>query len=293
VTSADLISYLLAAIAASGNALANVMQRKASLQQPPDTAFSIDFLRGLLRDPTWILGFGGMVVAFVFQAIALGVGQLSAVEPVFTLEVPLTLLIASRVLGAPVARQEWASIVVLTVGMITLVAALDPSPGRERDVSDGIYVVAGVGTVATMFALLIVSQRANTFWRTACRGAAAGTSFGLTATLMKEAINTLTDDGVLAALRSWQLYAAIGLGVLGVLIMQWALHSGPIIAAQPGFTLMDPLVSILWGVLVYNEATRTGGWLVLATAGAIAIGVGVALLARSPLFAAALIDDQP
>jgi hypothetical protein len=47
---------------------------------------------------------------------------------------------------------------------------------------------------------------------------------------------------------------------------------------------MDPLVSILWGVLVYNEATNTGAWLVLATAGGIAVGVGGALLARSPLF---------
>jgi EamA domain-containing membrane protein RarD len=67
--------------------------------------------------------------------------------------------------------------------------------------------------------------------------------------------------------------------------MQWALHSGPLLAAQPGFTLMDPLVSIFWGVLVYNEATRVGGWLVLASAGGIAIAVGVVLLARSPLFA--------
>jgi EamA domain-containing membrane protein RarD len=67
--------------------------------------------------------------------------------------------------------------------------------------------------------------------------------------------------------------------------MQWALHSGPLIAAQPGFTLMDPLVSILWGVLVYNEVTRQGAWLVLATVGGAAIIGGVVALARSPLFA--------
>jgi hypothetical protein len=66
--------------------------------------------------------------------------------------------------------------------------------------------------------------------------------------------------------------------------MQWALHTGPLLAAQPGFTLMDPLVSILWGVLVFDERTRTGGWLVLATMGGLGIGLGVAILARSPLF---------
>jgi EamA domain-containing membrane protein RarD len=48
---------------------------------------------------------------------------------------------------------------------------------------------------------------------------------------------------------------------------------------------MDPTVSILWGVLVYNESTRTGPWVALAVLGAVAIGVGVVMLARSPLLA--------
>ena len=48
---------------------------------------------------------------------------------------------------------------------------------------------------------------------------------------------------------------------------------------------MDPLVSILWGVLVFNELTRTGPWLVGATVGGIGVGLGVMLLARSPLLA--------
>src|ERR1700710_1354844 len=101
MTSADLLSYLLAAIASLGNAVANVTQRKASLQHPDSASFNRHYLLGLVRDRTWMLGFGGMVVAFGFQAWALGVGQLSAVEPVITLEVPLNLLMANRVLGSP------------------------------------------------------------------------------------------------------------------------------------------------------------------------------------------------
>jgi EamA domain-containing membrane protein RarD len=82
---------------------------------------------------------------------------------------------------------------------------------------------------------------------------------------------------------TWQTYGAICTGVLGVVLMQWALHSGTLLAAQPGFTLMDPLVSIFWGVLVYHEVTRRGLWLIPAALSAVAIGVGVVLLARSPL----------
>jgi drug/metabolite transporter (DMT)-like permease len=284
VGAADLLSYLCAALAAFGNAIANVMQRKASLQAAPESVFGLRLMQGLVRNPTWLLGISGMVGSFVLQAVALGLGELSAVEPIITLEVPLTLLVASYVFHTRIGRQEWTSILVMTGGMIALVASLDPMPGDESNVNHFTYVAAGGGTAATIVILVIAAQRQHTIWRTACLGAAAGTSFGLTATLVKESVNQLTSRGIIGLVTTWQTYIAIGFGLLGVLIMQWALHSGPLLAAQPGFTLLDPLVSILWGVLVYQESTRTGGWLVLATAGGIAVGAGVALLARSPLF---------
>jgi drug/metabolite transporter (DMT)-like permease len=284
VSVTDLLSYLCAALAAFGNAIANVMQRKASLQAAPDSVFGLQLMRGLVRNPTWLLGISGMVGSFVLQAVALGLGELSAVEPIITLEVPLTMLVASYVFHTQLGRQEWTSILVMTGGMIALVAALDPMPGDEEHVNHVTYVLAGGGTAATIAVLIIAAQRLNTLWRTAALGAAAGTCFGLTATLVKESVNQLTTRGIVGLVTTWQTYVAICFGVFGVLVMQWALHSGPLLAAQPGFTLLDPLVSILWGVLVYEESTRTGAWLVLATAGGIAVGVGVALLARSPLF---------
>jgi drug/metabolite transporter (DMT)-like permease len=283
VGAADLLSYLLAVVAAFGNALANVMQRKASLQQP-DVPFNGRFLLWLIRNPTWLIGFGGMVASFAFQAVALGLGELSVVEPIITLEVPLTLLVAARVFHGRLSRTEWTSILMMTGGMIALLASLAPKPGQETHVERITYVLAGGATAATIGLLVAASRRAAAVVKTALLGAAAGTSFGLTATLIKGSVAQLTQNGPLAMLMTWQIYAAIGIGIVGVLLMQWALHSGPLLAAQPGFTLMDPLVSILWGVLVYNETTRTGGWLVLATIGGLAVGLGVALLARSPLF---------
>lgn len=284
MSAAGLFSYLCAALAAFGNAIANVMQRKASLQSEPDTLFGARVMVALLRNRTWVLGFLGMVGSFVLQAVALGLGELASVEPIITLEVPLTLLVASRVFGIRVGTQEWAAILVMTGGMIALVAGLNPQPGDASNINHFTYVVAGGGTAATIAILVLGSRHRNTIWKTACLGAAAGTSFGLTATLIKETVTQLTRHGIGGMLTTWQTYAAVGFGLLGVLVMQWALHTGPLLAAQPGFTLMDPLVSILWGVLVYDEITRTGGWLLLASAGGIGVGVGVALLARSPLF---------
>jgi hypothetical protein len=196
------------------------------------------------------------------------------------------LLVASKVFGGQIGRTEWTAIFVMTAGMIGLIASLNPQPGDETHVAHVTYVLAGGGTAAAIASLIAASRRGRPFWRTALLGASAGTSFGLTATLVKEVVTQLSDRGVIGVVTTWQTYIAIGFGILGVVLMQWALHTGPLLAAQPGFTLMDPLVSILWGVLVYNETTRSGPWLVPATVGGIGIGAGVALLARSPLLAA-------
>jgi hypothetical protein len=284
VTVGTLLCYLCAAVAALGNATANVMQRKADLDEhDEDSKFGIHVLRALVRNPTWVLGFSGMVASFGLQAIALGLGPLSVVEPIITLEVPLTLLVAGHVFGARLMRSEWLAIAAMTSGMIALVASLDPQPGNESNVSHMTYVAAGAGTTATIAVLVFGGTRGGRIWRTACLGAATGSCFGFTATLVKETVAQLTHRGIIGLLTTWQTYAAVCFGLAGVLIMQWALHTGPLLASQPGFTLMDPVVSVLWGVLVYNETTRSGGWLVLSVAGMGTLALGVLMLARSPV----------
>jgi hypothetical protein len=62
-------------------------------------------------------------------------------------------------------------------------------------------------------------------------------------------------------------------------------RAGQLIAAQPGLTLSDPLISVLWGVMVFHEQVRQG-WYILGEAScAGAIVAGVIMLARSLLLA--------
>jgi drug/metabolite transporter (DMT)-like permease len=279
-----LLCYFCAAVAALGNATANVMQRKAGMEEERhESEFGLPVIAALVRNPIWLVGISGMVVSFLLQAVALSLGPLSVVEPIITLEVPLTLLVAGHVFGARLTRAEWLAIATMTGGMIALIGALDPQQGDETHVSHMTYVAAGTGTTATIVVLVLGGMRGNRIWRTGCLGAATGTCYGFTATLVKESVEQLNTRGIVGLVSTWQTYAAIGFGLSGVFIMQWALHTGPLLASQPGFTLMDPIVSVLWGVLVYDEETRTGGWLALAVAGMGALAAGVVMLARSPL----------
>jgi drug/metabolite transporter (DMT)-like permease len=276
------LSYAAVVLACGGNATANVLQRKASLSQPQQP-FGPRLLLALLRSPVWLIAFASLVGSFLLQAVALRFGALAAVEPIITLEVPLTLLIASRVFSRPLLRRDWISILVMTAGMAALVSALAPSGGDPSQVDDLTYLASAAATATGIAALILIARHSSRTWRTACLGAAAGTSFGMTATMIKATMTELASHGVTGLLSAWQTYVAIIFGIAGLILVQAALHAGPLLAAQPGFTLMDPLVSVLWGVVIYEEVTRTGGWLILAVAGAVAVGAAVFQLAKSPL----------
>jgi hypothetical protein len=91
-------------------------------------------------------------------------------------------------------------------------------------------------------------------------------------------------------LTSWEIYGMIAAGLLGMFLVQSALNAGGLIAAQPGLTLADPVISVLWGVFAFHENVR-GGWYILPEVacavllGAVLLGAAVLALARSPLLA--------
>jgi hypothetical protein len=111
-------------------------------------------------------------------------------------------------------------------------------------------------------------------------GAAAGAGFGLTASLMKIAVSHLTADGVLGLLGTWETYGTIIAGLASVVLVQAGLHAGTLVAAQPGITLLDPVISLLWGTAVVGEQTRTGLPVLGAVAGGAVIAAAVVVLSR-------------
>jgi drug/metabolite transporter (DMT)-like permease len=65
--------------------------------------------------------------------------------------------------------------------------------------------------------------------------------------------------------------------------VQNALQAGSLVAAQPGISTLDPLVSVVYAVLLFGEDLRTGIWLLPALVGGVIIVLGTISLSRSPL----------
>lgn len=275
-----MLAVVLSLCAAGSNAFASVLQRRSAREAPADEHFRLALIWDLVQRRSWLAGIGALTAGFVFQAAALDVGELTLVQPLLALELPLTLLIAGRMFGLPLGRRAWWAVLSVAAGLVLVLFGLSPRPGRGG-VSGATWALA-LGVGLAVIAALVVAGRAPGSAGAALLGAAAGVGFGLTAALMNGAIQELS-AGLSAVFGSWQLYAMVVAGLLSLFILQNALHSGSLVAAQPAVTLADPFASVALGVLLFHDQVRLGGWLAVELAGAVAILVGSIELARSPV----------
>ncbi|MEU0743311.1 DMT family transporter [Streptomyces sp. NPDC006134] len=274
------LPVLLACVAAFSNALATVLQRRAALDVPQARGLRPGLVLDLLRQPVWLGGMLAVVVAGVGQAAALATGPLSLVQPLFVLELPLALLLASWVTGRRLPGTLWAAVAVVVAGLGLALASAAPS-GGVTEVSLARWVPVLAACAAAVFLLAGAGLRRPVGKaRAGCLGAATAICYALTAGLIKDSMRVLDTDGVAGFLSAWQTYGFAAAGAGAVLLLEHALQGGPLIASQPALTLGDATVSLLLGLLLYREDVRTGWWILPQAAGVALVSVGVVTLAR-------------
>ena len=274
-----MVSVLFALLTALFNGLASVLQRQAAATAPPERALHLSLFSYLIRRKIWLAGIGMVVLAAVCQAIALDTGPVALVQPIFIIELPFTLLVASWVNHRRLPPQTWWAVGLVTVSLGAGLAAAAPSGGSDQ-ASTKVWVTALIVTGAFEAVVISVGVRARGNARAAALGLAAACGYALTATLMKSAVSALS-QGAAAFFGSWQLYATAAAGVGALFLLQNGLQAGSLVAVQPPLTLGDALISVSYGVTVFGEVVRTGGWLAIQIVAVIAIGVGCVELSRS------------
>lgn len=278
-----MLGVLLALLAAGANAAASVLQRAAARNEPESRAFSIGLLWDLAHRPVWIAGIATVAVGFLLQAGALGNGAIALVQPLLVLELPFTLLLASRVFGGGLTAREWQAIAAMAAGLAALLVGLAPTDVAVAPAGLFRWLTGLVVTLAVVALLVVLGLRGHGSRRAVLLGAATGLNFGLTAVLVK-VVTAAYSQGIATVFATWQTYLIIVTGPGGFFLLQNALEAGSLVASQPAMTLTNPAAAIAWGIAILGEPVRSGAWLVLAFAGAAAIAVGTVLLAGSELF---------
>jgi drug/metabolite transporter (DMT)-like permease len=176
------------------------------------------------------------------------------------------------------SRHVWTAIVGLAASLALFLFALAPDGGDPG----GVRLVAGAINIGVAAVFVVLGRRRRgPRPRAALLGIGTGATFGLVSALVSAAGAAYGHGGIGLLLTSWQTYAVVVVGPTSFLLLQSALRAGPLVASQPGFTLVNPLASVFWGVVVFGETIRGGGWFAVALVAAAAVVVSTLLLVRA------------
>ena len=275
-----MVSVLFALLTALCNGTASVLQRMAAASAPAAHALRLSLFTYLVRRKVWLAGIAMFICAAVCQAAALATGPVTLVQPIFIIELPFTLLVASRVYRRKLPRMTWWAVGLVTVSLGAGLAAAAPAGGTTH-VTARVWATALIVTAGFEAVVITAGVRTRGNARAAAFGLAAACGYALTATLMKSAMAAL-GRGAGPFFSSWELYATAGAGVGALFLLQNGLQAGSLVAVQPPLTLGDALISSSYGVTVYGETVRAGGWLLaVEIAAVVAIAFGCIQLSRS------------
>jgi hypothetical protein len=280
----SLPSITLAVIAAFCFAGAAVLQHRAVSAEPDpgSSPLSLRGLRDVSRRPGWQLGLVLAAGGSTLHAVALVLAPLSVVQPIGVLAVPIAVVLS----GARTHRRPTpgmlVGVIVCVTAVVTFVgtaagsAVSTPAPGRAMLLAGlvvglVVLVLAGVGLARIGWARCVTCAMA---------GAAA---FGLVSALVRAASQAVT-SGQVGILDPEVLTTVAGVAAAilgGGWLIQQAFASGPPEVVVACLTVVDPIVAVLFGVVLLGEgnATSSAHWAVLGVA-AFAATVGVGLLAR-------------
>jgi drug/metabolite transporter (DMT)-like permease len=277
------LSLVLAVLAALGNAAASVLQRKADRKEPEGQATGLTLLWHLVHRPAWLGGIAALIAAFLLQAAALATGAIAVVQPILVLELAFTLMLASMVFRSRLHAREWTAIAGMTVGLASMLYALQPSGGNPARASTAGWATGIAVSLAVAGLFVAIGYRVHGIHRATYLGLATGIGFGFIAALVAGIGAAYGESGIGGVLSAPQTYLVIVLGPAFFYLLQKTLQAGLLVASQPALTLANPLVSVAFGIAVFNEHFRTGTWLILALFGAALIVACTVLLAHSPL----------
>ena len=278
-----MLCVFFALLTAGSNACAAVLQRKAAAQVPSERSLHVSLIADLAKRKVWLAGIGMVIVAAVAQAAALATGPIALVQPIFIIELPVTLLLAAFANHnrAALKRLPWAAIILTTAALGLGLAVAQPS-GATAVAPIGSWILALLATAAFLTVLIITASSSRGEPRAALLGLAAACGYALTAALMKNAMADL-DRGAVPFFTHWHIYATALAGVGSLFLLQNALQAGSLVASQPMLTVGDALISIAFGVTLFSESVRVGWWLIPEIIALAAIVFGCVQIAKSPL----------
>jgi drug/metabolite transporter (DMT)-like permease len=288
-----MLSIFFALCSAFANAVNVVSQHVASIAAPKGmTIWRLALY--LIRQPLWLVGAAATIAAFVFQGIALYHGSLSVVQPLLVTELVFSLVLRRLWLHNRISAGAWGSASLTTLSLAAFLVIAEPHGGHPQPTS-GAWLSALTTMAVLTAACTALAAKGSPTRRAALYGTASGIVWATLATFIKSAGDDFSSGGLAGLFQGGSVYALVAAGVIGTVLAQAALHTGPLAVSQPLMVTVDPLVSVVLGVWLFGEhfegaPIRTA----LGIASFLVMAVGVVFMARTaPSLEAAEVPQSP
>jgi hypothetical protein len=283
---AELLLAIATAVVASVMFGAAAVFQQRAIQMTTDhteaeATLSLRQLLALFRIPRWRTGLFLIAGGTVLHVVALALAPLKVIQPIGVIAVPAAVILASAYAGRRPDGRVVAGVAIslLAVVAFVLLAVTPDAPtvrsDRSLTASLIVFLLSGV--------FFLLSWRARSWLRCLLLATAGAVNFGLGSALVRDltqllrAHRLLTDGWI-----SVGLFGCMALAVaLGGWFIQQAYAAGAAAVVTACSTVVDPLVAVMFGVLVLGEGDSIDGrhasGMVIS---ALVATVGVCYLAR-------------
>ncbi|TWP36067.1 DMT family transporter [Leekyejoonella antrihumi] len=242
------------------------------------------FIRATVTHRLWLGAVVCDVVGLVLQIFALHLGALALVQPLLVSGLVFALIFRWLFGTESLNRRQglWALILTASLAVFLLMSAPHSASGGPEHVDKVPAIVVGCLGIVMVLVLIELGRRQRVHHqKAAVLGIAVGIVYAASAALLK-AVTDVASSGLLHIFTSWQLYAFVAAGATGLLLNQLAFQAGPLSASLPATSTVDPLLSIVIGVAIYDEQVRHSPFdSVVLVAVLLVVGLAVVQLVRA------------
>ncbi len=273
------MAAILALVAAICFALAAALQQRGQFKLA-GAGSAVQGLAGLFRlvaVPVWLLGTLVLLVGYAAQGAALDRGRLVVVQPLMVTTIVWALPLGHWLTSQRVVQRQVLGAGVVVVGLAMFVLVGDPDAGVDDAPARGLVISAAVISAVVVLLMLWLRTKTAPSLRAAVLGLCAGLLFGLSATFAKPVINDL-HSGIAEAAGDWRTWALLGFGFVAFLIQQLSLATGQLAPAMAAVSVSNPAVSVILGILLFEERLTRPAWHVIVAGAALLAALGGALL---------------
>jgi drug/metabolite transporter (DMT)-like permease len=274
------VAVALALTAAATFAVANVVQQRVAVRLRSRAAFDTAVLLHLIRCPLWLAGLAAVIVSLSLQATALGLGRLVLIEPVLASSLLFALALAARAERRRMRPIEWLAALATFAGLAVFLSVAHPSGGHPTAKLSQLGLAAGAAVIIAVASGLL-AVRMSPLRRALTLGVGGGIAAGVTDALTKT-VADLAGGHQLGVFADARLYLLVIIGLLAYTMQQNGYRAAGLAAFLPVFSVLDPVVGSLLGLLIYHEHLAGGAArIALEVAAMLAATWGISRLARS------------